>query len=98
MVMTKYLAESSKDVLQGGFGGDFLFSSSGNDELYAGPGDDVLVGESGADYFDCGEGYDTITDFNPAKVDTKAENCEVALSHNTNDIQFPVLIVMVVHY
>jgi hypothetical protein len=48
----------------------------------------VLIGGPSADYFDCGDGYDIIVDFNPAKGDTKAENCEVALSQNTNHIQF----------
>lgn len=84
----KIFGGSGKDVLQGGFGGDFLFGSDGNDELYAGAGDDVLAGGAGADYFDCGDGYDIIIDFNSAKGDTKADNCEVALTHNQNDIQF----------
>ena len=84
----KIFGGRGNDVLQGGFGGDFLFGGDSNDELYTGAGDDVLVGGAGADYFDCGEGYDIIIDFNPVKGDTKADNCEVALSHNQNDIQF----------
>jgi Ca2+-binding RTX toxin-like protein len=68
------------DVLMGGFGGDLLVGDKGNDELYAGPDDDVLIGGPGADYFDCGDGYDIIVDFNPAKGDTRADNCEVVLS------------------
>ena len=83
----KLLGGEGKDVLQGGFGGDFLFGGSGNDELYAGPGDDTLVGGKGADYFDCGDGYDTIIDFEPQKGDTKAENCEIGLTYNPNDIE-----------
>jgi hypothetical protein len=48
----------------------------------------VLIGGKGSDYFDCGNGYDTIIDFEPENGDTKAENCEVTLSHNPNDIEF----------
>ncbi|MPZ07792.1 MAG: hypothetical protein GEU26_15500 [Nitrososphaeraceae archaeon] len=84
----KLFGGSGKDILQGGFGGDFLYSGPGNDELYAGPGDDVLIGGKGSDYFDCGNGYDTIIDFEPQNGDTKAENCEVTLSHNPNEIEF----------
>jgi Ca2+-binding RTX toxin-like protein len=84
----KLFGGSGKDVLQSGFGGDFLYGGPGNDELYSGPGDDVLIGGKGSDYFDCGDGYDTIIDFEPLKGDTKAENCEITLSHNPNDIEF----------
>lgn len=84
----KLFGGSGKDVLQGGFGSDFLYGSPGNDELYSGPGDDVLIGGKGSDYFDCGDGYDTIIDFEPQNGDTKAENCEITLSHNPNDIEF----------
>ncbi|CAN5496422.1 hypothetical protein BH18THE2_BH18THE2_40020 [soil metagenome] len=76
----------NNDVLQAGFGGDFLVGGPGNDELYAGAGDDVLIGGRGADYFDCGDGQDTIVDFNPAKGDTQAGNCEVSLGHKANNI------------
>jgi len=79
----------NNDVIQAGFGGDFLVGGPGNDELYAGAGDDVLIGGRGADYFDCGDGQDTIVDFNPAKGDTQAGNCEVVLSE-TGDIEFTV--------
>ncbi|MGI0044717.1 MAG: calcium-binding protein, partial [Nitrososphaeraceae archaeon] len=84
----KLFGGSGKDVLQGGFGGDFLYGGPGNDEVYSGPGDDVLIGGKGSDYFDCGDGYDTIIDFEPQNGDTKAENCEITLSHNPNDIEF----------
>ena len=77
-----------KDVLQGGFGSDFLYGGPGNDELYSGPGDDVLIGGKSANYFDCSDGYDTIIDFEPLKGDTKAENCEVSLTHNSKNIEF----------
>ncbi|MGH9953345.1 MAG: calcium-binding protein [Nitrososphaeraceae archaeon] len=84
----KLFGGDGRDVLQGGFGSDFLYGGPGNDELYSGPGDDKLVGGKGADYFDCGDGYDTIIDFEPLKGDTKAENCEIALTHNPKDIEF----------
>jgi hypothetical protein len=84
----KLFGGSGKDILQGGFGSDFLFGGPGNDELYSGPGDDVLIGGKGSDYFDCGDGYDTIIDFEPRNGDTKAENCEITLTHNHNDIEF----------
>jgi Ca2+-binding RTX toxin-like protein len=84
----KLFGGSGRDVLQGGFGSDFLYGGPGNDELYSGPGDDVLIGGKSSDYFDCGDGYDTIIDFEPQSGDTKAENCEIILTHNSNDIEF----------
>jgi RTX calcium-binding nonapeptide repeat (4 copies) len=84
----KLFGGSEKDILHGGFGSDFLFGAPGNDELCSGPGDDVLIGGKGSDYFDCGDGYDTIIDFEPQKGDTKAENCEITLTHNPKDIEF----------
>jgi hypothetical protein len=84
----KLFGGSGKDVLQSGFGGDFLFGGPGNDEIYSGPGDDILTGGEGTDYLDCNDGYDIIIDFNPMKGDTHADNCEVVLTHNPNDIQF----------
>jgi hypothetical protein len=84
----KLFGGDDKDVLQGGFGSDFLYGGPGNDELYSGPGDDILIGGKGADYFDCSDGYDTIIDFEPLKGDTKAENCEIGLTHNPKDIEF----------
>jgi Ca2+-binding RTX toxin-like protein len=40
-------------------------------------GNDILIGGPGANYFDCGEGIDEVTDFDPAKGDTLAGNCEL---------------------
>src|SRR5919106_5816552 len=68
------------DVLQAGFGADLLVGGRGTDELYAGSDDDILIGGPVANYFDCGEGNDVIIDFNPAKGDTQANNCEVVLT------------------
>lgn len=73
-------AGPGNDVLQAGFGSDFLVGGKGNDELYGGPDDDILIGGPGANYFDCGEGNDVLIDFNPAKGDTQANNCEVVLT------------------
>jgi hypothetical protein len=84
----KIYGGQGSDVLFGGFGSDLLVAGPGNDELYAGPQDDVLIGGPGADYFDCGDGQDVILDFNPAQGDTHADNCEVILNHNPNDIHF----------
>jgi Ca2+-binding RTX toxin-like protein len=84
----KIYGGQGSDVLFGGFGSDLLVAGPGNDELYAGPHDDVLIGGPGADYFDCGDGQDVILDFNPAQGDTHADNCEVILNHNPNDISF----------
>jgi len=75
------------DVLQAGFGADLLVGGRGNDELFSGPDDDVLIGGPGANYFDCGDGNDVIIDFNPAKGDTQASNCEVVLT-DTGDKEF----------
>jgi hypothetical protein len=42
-------------------------------------GDYVLKGEDDSDpnYFDCGDSFDAIIDFNPAKGDITAGNCEI---------------------
>ena len=42
-------------------------------------GNGVLKGgeNSGANYFGCGDGLDTIIDFNPAKGEITAGNCEI---------------------
>jgi Ca2+-binding RTX toxin-like protein len=68
------------DLLQAGFGADLLVGGRGTNELYAGPDDDILIGGPDVNYFDCGEGNDVIVDFNPARGDTQADNCEVVLS------------------
>jgi Ca2+-binding RTX toxin-like protein len=68
------------DVLQAGFGADLLVGGRGTNELYAGPDDDILIGGPDTNFFDCGDGNDMIIDFNPAKGDTQASNCEVVLT------------------
>jgi RTX calcium-binding nonapeptide repeat (4 copies) len=73
-------AGPGNDVLQAGVGADLLVGGRGNDELYAGSNDDVLIGGPGTNYFDCGEGNDVLIDFNPARGDTQANNCEVVLT------------------
>jgi RTX calcium-binding nonapeptide repeat (4 copies) len=83
----KLVGGEDADVLQGGFGSDFLFGGAGNDELYSGAGDDILFGSKSADYFDCGEGYDTVIDFAPTKGDTNSDNCEVVLTHGSQNTE-----------
>jgi Ca2+-binding RTX toxin-like protein len=80
-------AGPGNDVLQAGFGADLLVGGSDNDELFAGSDDDILIGGPGANYFDCGDGNDVIMDFNSAKGDIQADNCEVVLT-DLGDKQF----------
>jgi hypothetical protein len=53
-----------------------LVGFEGDDKLFGDGDDDTLTGKDGADSFSCGAGTDTITDFNAAKGDTKAADCE----------------------
>jgi Ca2+-binding RTX toxin-like protein len=71
--------ESGDDHLFGGSDDDLIVGGSGNNHLFGDIGNDVLKGgkDSGANYFDCGEGIDIIIDFNPAKGDVTAGNCEI---------------------
>ena len=71
--------EGGDDHLFGGFDDDLIVGGSGNNHLFGDIGNDVLKGgeNSGANYFDCGDGFDTIIDFNPAKGDVTAGNCEI---------------------
>jgi Ca2+-binding RTX toxin-like protein len=71
--------EGGDDHLFGGSDDDLIVGGSGNNHLFGDIGNDVLKGgkNSGANYFDCGEGIDIIIDFNPAKGDVTAGNCEI---------------------
>jgi hypothetical protein len=71
--------EGGDDHLFGGFDDDLIVGGSGNNHLFGDIGNDVLKGgeNSGANYFDCGEGIDIIIDFNPARGDITAGNCEI---------------------
>jgi Ca2+-binding RTX toxin-like protein len=71
--------EGADDHLFGGFDDDLIVGGSGNNHLFGDIGNDVLKGgeNSGANYFDCGEGLDIIIDFNPARGDITAGNCEI---------------------
>jgi Ca2+-binding RTX toxin-like protein len=71
--------ESGDDHLFGGFDDDLIVGGSGSNHLFGDIGNDVLLGgeNSGPNYFDCGDGFDTITDFNLAKGDVTAGNCEI---------------------
>jgi hypothetical protein len=50
----------------------------GSNHMFGDLGDDVLKGgeNSGPNYFDCGDGFDAIVDFNLARGDVTAGNCE----------------------
>ena len=67
--------EGDDDHLYGGFDDDLIVGGSGSNPL----GDDVLKGgeNSGPNYFDCGDGFDAIVDFNLARGDVTAGNCEI---------------------
>jgi Ca2+-binding RTX toxin-like protein len=71
--------EDGDDQIFGGFDDDLIVGGSGNNHLFGDIGNDVLKGgeNSGANYFDCGDGFDTVIDFDPAKGDVTAGNCEI---------------------
>jgi Ca2+-binding RTX toxin-like protein len=71
--------EGGDDQLFGGFDDDLIVGGSGSNHMFGHLGDDVLKGgeSSDANYFDCGDGFDAIVDFNPAKGDVTAGNCEI---------------------
>jgi Ca2+-binding RTX toxin-like protein len=71
------LGENGADSLFGGFDDDLLVGGPGNDHLFGDIGNDILIGGPGANYFDCGDGIDEILDFDPAKGDVMAGNCEL---------------------
>jgi Ca2+-binding RTX toxin-like protein len=71
------LGEGGDDSLFGGFDDDLLVGGPGDDHLFGDIGNDILIGGPGANYFDCGDGIDEIIDFNPAKGDILAGNCEI---------------------
>ncbi|WP_022928298.1 calcium-binding protein [Patulibacter americanus] len=49
-----------RDVLDGGAGADWLYSSHGHNVLRGGPGNDVVWAYYGRGTIDCGPGYDTL--------------------------------------
>ena len=71
--------EGGDDQLFGGFDDDLIVGGRGNNHLFGDIGNDVLKGgeNTGANYFDCGDGIDIIIDFNPARGDVTAGNCEI---------------------
>ena len=71
------LGQDGNDNLFGGFDDDLIVGGPGNDHLFGDIGNDVLIGGPGANYFDCGDGIDTVLDFDPAKGDVMAGNCEL---------------------
>lgn len=48
------------DVLRGGRGQDWIFSSHGANKIYAGPGNDHITAFFGHGIVDCGSGRDTV--------------------------------------
>jgi Ca2+-binding RTX toxin-like protein len=68
----------SRVELHGGGDNDKLRGSDSGDaeKLFGDDGDDTLTGGAGATFFSCGPGTDTITNFDPAKGDTKTADCE----------------------
>ena len=71
------LGENGADSLFGGFDDDLMVGGPGDDHLFGDIGNDILIGGPGANYFDCGDGIDEILDFDPAKGDVMAGNCEL---------------------
>jgi Ca2+-binding RTX toxin-like protein len=71
--------EGGDDQLFGGFDDDLIVGGSGSNHMFGHLGDDVLKGgeNSGPNYFDCGDGFDAIIDFNLARGDVTAGNCEI---------------------
>ena len=65
------------DNLIGGIDDDIISAGPGIDHMLGDFGNDVLKGGSGADYFGCGEGLDIIMDFDQAKGDVRAVDCEL---------------------
>jgi len=48
------------DVIYGGSGNDFIYTSHGTNTVYAGPGNDTITATFGTGTIDCGSGYDTV--------------------------------------
>jgi Ca2+-binding RTX toxin-like protein len=71
--------EGGDDHLYGGFDDDLIVGGSGSNHMFGDLADDVLKGgeNSGPNYFDCGDGFDVIVDFNLARGDVTAGNCEI---------------------
>jgi Ca2+-binding RTX toxin-like protein len=71
--------EGGDDQIFGGFDDDIIVGGRGDNHLFGDIGNDVLKGgdDSGANYFSCGDGFDTIIDFNPARGDITAGDCEI---------------------
>jgi len=63
--------------LFGGFDDDLLVGGPGNDHLFGDIGNNILIGGPGANYFDWGDGIDEVVDFDLAKGDVMAGNCEL---------------------
>ncbi|MGA2758406.1 MAG: hypothetical protein ABSF58_13740, partial [Solirubrobacteraceae bacterium] len=63
------------DVLYGGPGNDWIYTSHGYNVVYGGPGNDHIFGYFGHGRINCGPGHDIVTLFNLSAY--KTVNCEV---------------------
>jgi len=63
------------DVLYGGPGNDWIYTSHGYNVVYGGPGNDHIFGYFGHGRIDCGPGHDVVTLSNLSAY--KTVNCEV---------------------
>ena len=65
------------DVLDGGAGDDWIYTSHGTNHVDAGPGDDHVFAYFGRGTIDCGAGDDVLTLSKSAQHSYTYSNCEV---------------------
>ncbi len=65
------------DVLIGGPGNDWIYTSNGTNVVKAGPGSDHVVAEDGSGTVDCGPGMDTVTLTHVSRPRFKLRGCEI---------------------
>jgi Ca2+-binding RTX toxin-like protein len=82
---------AGNNIFIGGIGSTLMVGGrQGNDQFYAGTGHDTMIGAGGVNYFDCGlNGNGLILNFNPAKGDTKADNCKFVITVTSNATSYP---------
>jgi RTX calcium-binding nonapeptide repeat (4 copies) len=67
------------DVMDGGPGRDWIYSSHGHNDIWGGPGNDRIWGHFGHGFIDCGPGYDVVHTKRHSTY--KLRNCERHLIH-----------------